>query len=203
MPLPIPDIVATSRVCAPTVSATTLAAIVMVESGGEPLAIGVNGPRPQHFQPRDKAEAIAVAQRLLATGANFDVGLGQINVRNLAPLSLSIDGAFDPCRNLSAAATVLSADYAGADQARGNQAALRVSLSRYNTGDAERGFRNGYVAKVTAAARLVVPALDPASDSRPAVAQAAKPPSPAWDVFAATGAPSAFVVSPQTVGVEP
>ena len=68
------------------------------------------------------------------------------------------------------------------------QAALRIALSRYNTGDARRGFRNGYVSRVEAAAvqlRLAAP---------PIVGTLARPdradpdlsppaPAPAWDIF--------------------
>ena len=132
--------------CAPEVAPSTLAAIVAVESGGNPLAIGVNrgaGVR----QPTNAAEAVATAKRLLARGANIDLGLGQINSNNLRWLGLSVEAAFDPCQNLAAAARVLTQNYRRA-VSLGIASPLGAALSAYNTGSMHRGYRNGYVAKV-------------------------------------------------------
>lgn len=204
MPLPIPVVLALSTACAPAAAPETLVSVVRVESGFDPLVIGVNGRRPAQIHPTSKAEAVATAERLMAQGANFDLGLGQINVRNLTPLGLSIEDAFDPCRNLAAAAQVLAADYGLASPRPGTeQAALRTSLSLYNTGDAARGFRNGYVARVTAAAAQIVPALQ-LDAAKPAAAPLPPPPPPTWDVFASGPPPTAgFVFSPATPGGHP
>lgn len=187
-------ILALSQACAPQAAPQTMAAIAWAESRFDPLAIGVNrGPRPAR-RPRDAADAARIARGLLARGANLDLGLAQINSANLAWLGLSVEAAFDPCRNLSAAGVVLRAGYRPARDGD-RQAALRVALSRYNTGHPERGFRNGYVARVERAAvalSLAPPAL--ASDTvaaeapvvvRPATPalSARTPDPPAWDVF--------------------
>ena len=81
--------------------------------------------------------------------------------------------------------------YTGSDR----QQALRVALSRYNTGHPDRGFRNGYVARVEAsAARLGLavsapPLTEAASGSSPAqVAPDPVAPPAAWDVFARASA---------------
>lgn len=176
--------------CAPQVAPQTLAAVAYAESQFNPLAIGVNsGPRPVRA-PRTRDEAVRTTRRLLAQGANLDLGLGQINSANLEWLNLSVEDAFDPCRNLAAAGTVLRSGYrwtVGGDR----QAALRVALSRYNTGHPERGFRNGYVARVEqAAVTLGVLPLTP--DATPSAthedADSAEParltPIGRWDVFA-------------------
>lgn len=132
--------------CAPEVAPSTLAAIVAVESGGNAYAIGVNkGARVR--QPTSPAEAIATAKDLLARGANIDLGLGQINSTNLRWLGLSVEAAFDPCQNLAAAARVLTHNYRRA-VALGHSTPLGAALSAYNTGSMQRGYRNGYVAKV-------------------------------------------------------
>jgi type IV secretion system protein VirB1 len=178
--------------CAPGVSPQTLAAIAHTESRFQPLAIGVNGG-PAVRQPSSRAEAIRVARRLIDTGTSIDLGLAQINSANLGWLRLSVEDAFDPCRNLAAAGTVLRAGYrprslAPADQ----QLALRVALSRYNTGHAERGFRNGYVGRVEASAArlgLASPGASPVVVAASSlVIDAAPSPMPleppqAWDVF--------------------
>lgn len=176
--------------CAPHVAPATLLAVARAESGLDPLAIGVNGPRGRRPSVTSPAEAAAAAKALVAAGRDIDLGLGQINVRNLPRLGLSIEAAFDPCRNLAAAAQVLSEGYERGLARHGpGQAALRVALSVYNTGHLERGFANGYVARVLAKAGAV---------ARPPPATAVAEPAPpaAWDVFAhAAARPSRFVLS--------
>lgn len=148
--------------CAPQVHVTTLAAIVRQESAGNPFAIGINGAARLPRQPQTKAEAVATAKWLQANGYNFDGGAGQINVRNLGWLGMSIEDLFDPCANLKGAATVLSDCYRRAVQKYGEgQPALHAALSCYNTGDFSKGFTNGYVMKVAANAALPIPALTP------------------------------------------
>ena len=205
--------------CAPQVAPSTLAAIVSVESRGNPYAIGVNRG-PQVRQPTSAAEAVAVAKRLLARGANIDLGLGQINSANLKWLGLSVEAAFDPCSNLAAAARVLTGNYRRA-VALGVQSPLGAALSAYNTGSMQRGYRNGYVAKVYRAsgtrllASPVLANLAPVSLSAvaeedsvaaapvsvsaaaisnvgEAVAPPAAPPPPAWDVFAQAASADVF-----------
>jgi type IV secretion system protein VirB1 len=139
--------------CAPGVAAETVLAVARAESGLNPYAIGVNRAPPLQRPPQSRPEAVTAARRLLAAGVNVDLGLAQINSANLARLGLSLDDAFDPCRNLAAAGEVLAEDYGLArTTTAAPQAALRTALSLYNTGDQARGFRNGYVARVIAAA---------------------------------------------------
>ncbi len=45
--------------CAPQVAPVTMMAIVKVESGGNPLALNVNGPQRLARQPGSKAGAVA------------------------------------------------------------------------------------------------------------------------------------------------
>ena len=200
MPLPLIDMQHLVATCAPEVAPQTLLSIAKVESGFDPLAIGVNGPRPTRLHPRSKEEAVATATRLIATGANVDLGVSQINSRNLGWLGLTVPDAFDPCRNLAASAKIMAADYdRAASMAPGEQTALHTALSYYNTGDPRRGYRNGYVAKVMAAAGQVVPALTPEGDHSPVAP--VTPPAPAWDVFARRSEPtSGFVFNPQLSG---
>lgn len=205
-----------SRQCAPTVAPETLLAVVRAESAFNPNAIGVNRGRKLVHQPATRAEAVQTASALLRAGSNFDAGLGQINSSNFAWLGLTVETVFDPCRNLAAAGRVLEANYVSARRTAADaQAALRVALSMYNTGDRNRGFRNGYVRKVQTAAGHVVPALGSATRPQPAPADevaasgtpsiadegrgglpppAATPRPPEWDVFgrAAAGATLVF-----------
>ena len=141
--------------CAPHVDSATVSAIVQVESAMNPFAIGVVGGALQR-QPRNRDEAVATARSLQATGWNFSVGLAQINARNLARLGLSLDNAFDPCRNLAAMETVLNECFdrarAAAVATSNDQLALRRALSCYYSGNFAIGFRHGYVRRVEVAA---------------------------------------------------
>ncbi|MBN2854714.1 MAG: hypothetical protein B7Y58_08555 [Halothiobacillus sp. 35-54-62] len=68
-------------------------ALTRVESGGKPWAINVNDNYILPRQPQNKAEA----NRLIGLGYNIDMGVMQINVKNLGMLKLSIDEVFYPC----------------------------------------------------------------------------------------------------------
>ncbi len=178
MPLTWVAVTALAAACSPAVAPSTLAALAKVESGFDPLAIGVNGGRGQQIHPTTRDDAVATASQLLAAGRNIDLGLAQINSGNLAQLGLTIERAFDACANLEASGRVLLAAYSAAPARSGGLAVLQA-LSVYNTGRTDRGFRNGYVAKVTAAA-AALPDL-------PIAAAPPPPATPAWDVFGQAG----------------
>lgn len=150
-----------AAVCAPQVAVPTLAAVAAAESAFDPNAVHENGPGAARHAPATPDAAAALAARIIARGGSVDLGLMQINSANLARLGLNVREAFDPCRSLAAGARVLQEGWAAARTDRGPQYALRETLSRYNTGTATRGFANGYVARVQAAADAVVPAIQP------------------------------------------
>jgi type IV secretion system protein VirB1 len=165
MPLTAAEVLSIALSCAPSTAPPTLLAVAKVESGLEPLAIGspaaLRGP-----VARTRHEANLVARSLIAAGHDVDLGLAQINVRNLPRLGMTIEDAFDPCRNLKAASRILGEGYGRAAASLGpGQSALRVALSLYNTGHPARGFANGYVARVLAAAAAPGPVA--ATPSRP------------------------------------
>ena len=143
--------------CAPQVDPTTARALVAVESSLNPHAIGVVGGTLER-QPRNQREALVTAQALREAGWNFSLGLAQINVRNFKRLDLSLDSAFDPCRNLAAMQAVLIECYeraAGAvpGTSPSEQRALRQALSCYYSGNFTTGFEHGYVRRVALQAR--------------------------------------------------
>jgi type IV secretion system protein VirB1 len=156
--------------CAPLVHPLTLAALIQVESAGSPYALSVNYPEtlaragrvvpalPR--QPRSAEEAIRWGEALMARGYTVSVGLAQINVEERAALSrelgaLTLQRLFSPCQNLRAAQLVLLRCAGARHGARLEGAGLAPVLSCYNTGRADLGVRNGYVARVHAAARLL------------------------------------------------
>ncbi|WLW63622.1 lytic transglycosylase domain-containing protein [Achromobacter aegrifaciens] len=161
------DFPSLARQCAPDVHISTLSAVVRHESAFDPLAIGVNAKPHRSIRPKSKEEAIKAAQDLIAKGIDFDVGYGQINVRNWKWLGVTPESIFDPCVNLASAQRVLVDCYKRAAKLHGSgQNALYATFSCYNTGNLTSGFTNGYVGKVIAGAGLPVPAIavPPASD---------------------------------------
>lgn len=173
----IAELAALALSCAPNIHPVTLYALIRHESRAQQYAIGVNR-KGQHLrqQPRSLAEASAAADRLIDQGIDFDAGLGQINVRNWAWLNLDSKTVFDPCRNLTAAQTVLANCYARAlPRQTDPQLALRAALSCYNTGNFKRGFTNGYVGKVLTQAKIKVPALAPLENETTAPTTKATP----------------------------
>lgn len=133
--------------CAPTVAPETVAAIVQTESRGHVFALNVNGAR-QPSRQSSAAKAAAIARRFVAAGYSVDLGLGQINSRNMRWLGLTWETVFEPCTNIAALGKVMTSNYNAVKAGRDPQTALRLALSMYNTGSPTRGFRNGYVAKV-------------------------------------------------------
>jgi type IV secretion system protein VirB1 len=142
------------RQCAPRVAANTMLAIMRTESGFNSLALHVNADLRLQRAPRTTAEAIGWSGWLISRGYSVDLGLMQINSRNLTRLKMSVADAFEPCRNIHAAATILREQYVLAAQVHGDpRAALLAAISAYNTGNFRGGFRNGYVSKVLTNAR--------------------------------------------------
>lgn len=134
--------------CAPHVAPETIAAIIRVESGGNAFALGVNGPVKNRPRPQNSQQAASLARYFMNLGYSVDLGLMQINSNNLPGLGYTVEEILDPCNNLRAGSQILSRGYAGAVKRFGpGQDALRAALSAYNTGNYERGFKNGYVAK--------------------------------------------------------
>lgn len=135
--------------CAPHVSSQTMEAIIRTESNFNPLALHVNGDFRLPAAPRTAAEATAWAEWLIRQGYSVDLGLMQINSRNLRALNITVADAFDPCRNLWAGARILTANYLQAAKTAGpGSKALLQALSAYNTGNFRAGFNNGYVNRV-------------------------------------------------------
>jgi type IV secretion system protein VirB1 len=213
MSLPAAVIMGLAAQCAPNVAPATIAAIVQTESHGFELAIGVNGLDRQPAPATSVAQAVQTARYYVDKGYSVDLGLGQINSRNMKALGLTWDNVFDPCTNIAAAGAVLSGNYHSVRAGLHPQRALRIALSMYNTGSQSRGFSNGYVGKVVGNAGFadgiqpVAARVSAASsttiigDRSSAAAQLAAlveentsasaqpktappPPPPSWDVFA-------------------
>lgn len=145
--------------CALNVAPVTVQAVIEVESGNNPLALHVNGIARQPAPAGSADQAARIADQFIARGYSVDLGLMQVNSRNLPALGLTVRQALDPCPNIRVGSAILAADYAAALQVHpAGQPALKAALSLYNTGDPRTGFATGYVAryygnKTSAAAR--------------------------------------------------
>jgi type IV secretion system protein VirB1 len=165
--------------CATSVNPRTMTALVHVESGGDPLALHDNTWRTSYKAP-NSTTAVAWARELMNMGHSVDLGLSQINSANLPSLGLTVNDVFDPCTNLQAGATILSADYREAAARFGaGQVALRHALGAYNTGSLYAG--QGYINQILVAAGLppeydtaVVPESGSGTAADPAPASKAK-----------------------------
>ena len=134
--------------CSRTVPASTLRAVIRIESDGYPYAIHVNGLSAQPMPASRAGDATRLAQAWIKRGYRVDMGLMQVDSANLSDLGYSVRDMFDACTNIRAGASILTADYLAAVQTWPDpQTALRAALSAYNTGSFSKGFFNGYVAK--------------------------------------------------------
>ncbi|HGC8067034.1 TPA: lytic transglycosylase domain-containing protein [Yersinia enterocolitica] len=181
--------------CAPNVAPTTIERIINVESAGQPLAVNANvkwvtvrdkdgkpvmittadgQTKPERkkvvfkspIEIKTVQDAVTVAYMAIDAGHSVDLSYMQVNSKNLKALGYSVEDMFDPCKNLAAGSRVLTAFYSAALPKYSNeQAALRAALSAYNTGDFEKGFTNGYLARYgvngQSTALVSVPAINP------------------------------------------
>jgi type IV secretion system protein VirB1 len=143
------------QICARQVSPVTMSAIIQGESGGHPWSINVNGLPQGSMRFPNKQAAIHAATHYIRMGYKVDMGIAQVDSENLGWLHLSIPQAFDPCRNIHAAQTILLNAYntAGAAGVR----SLKGTFEAYNSGQITG---DGHYAKVICRnAGVEVPAI--------------------------------------------
>jgi len=125
---------ALAQQCAPQVAPSTMAAIVRVESGGNPLAMW-NNTTGQRILPPNKAAAMAYLRTAMALGQKVDVGIAQVDTENFAAYGLTPENAFNACRNLGVGASILQAAYDKAlRHGMTGQVALFHAFEAYNSG---------------------------------------------------------------------
>ena len=168
--------------CAPQVAPETLISVGLFESGLDPLTIHDNTSRQTLHPPTTPAAALLAADRI-AAGHSVDLGLMQVNSTNLRSLQLTVFDAFDACSSMRAGGQVLQHAYAGGATVDEQQHALRVALSRYNTGGPVDGFANGYVGHVERVAERFVPAIVPGPCSSHPMPPPPAPAAPSGDVW--------------------
>jgi type IV secretion system protein VirB1 len=138
--------------CSGLVEAETMSRIVVVESAGNPFAIGVVGGRLER-QPVNLQEAVQTAEHLEKAGFNYSIGLSQVNRVHFKRFGWAgdIKKGFDACQNLHAGADVYVRCKQGAARslkADSPDAVLRAALSCYYSGSYVAGEKLGYVDRV-------------------------------------------------------
>lgn len=143
------DLMTYAQNCAPLVTPSTMVALVKAESHGNQFAISINGGYRLKHQPHNLKEAVDWINYLDTHGYNFDVGLAQINIRNIRKYGYKAIDMLDPCKNLAVAGSILYTSYHKVSIHSDNkQTALLNALSAYNTGNYYAGYKNGYVSRV-------------------------------------------------------
>ncbi len=137
--------------CAPAVDPVTMAAVVKQESGGQPWVVNNNTTR-KSMAFASKAAAVAAAMAAIGRGESVDMGLVQINSKNLPALGQTVEQVFDPCTNIAAGANILAAGY-------GRTGSLGGALSIYNTGRFDSKIGAAYAQKVFGQAGVKVPGI--------------------------------------------
>ena len=165
--------------CAQGVPEWVLRGVARTESNFYPWMLHDNSTHVS-ASPASLANAEAQAAAWIADGHSVDLGLMQINSANLPALGMTINQALNPCASLAGGAAVLRAAYGAGQVDAGQQAALLMALSIYNTGSPLKGIMNGYARRVMrhadeVASGLPAPPLPPANE--PGM-------PPAWDVSA-------------------
>ena len=136
--------------CAPAVDPVTMAAVVKQESAGQPWVVN-NNTTKKSTTFGSKAAAVAAAVAAIGRGESVDMGLAQINSKNLPALGLTVEQVFDPCTNIAAGANILAAGY-------GRTGSLGGALSMYNTGRPDSRIGATYAQNVFGQAGVQVPA---------------------------------------------
>jgi len=186
--------------CAPAVDPVTMAAVVKQESGGQPWVVNNNTTR-KSMAFASKAVAVAAAVAAVGRGESVDMGLAQINSKNLPALGLTVEQVFDPCTNIAAGANILAASY-------GRAGSLGGALSMYNTGRSDSKIGATYAQKVFGQAGVQVPAIPGGQLAKlpklqEASSFAANPAAMAAVRLTATPSPYAAGLSPARMALQP
>jgi type IV secretion system protein VirB1 len=161
------DIIRLQSTCLPTAPLSTLRAVIQVESSGNPNAMQIDFPKTLikrwgltegalrlKRQPINQREALNWLAYFQSYDIFVDLGLMQVSTAEAKRRGISPASLLEPCTNLQVGWQVLEDAYQIEKKTYGpGQEALQHAISRYNTGDPQRGIANGYLARVLAAVR--------------------------------------------------
>jgi type IV secretion system protein VirB1 len=161
------DVAKLQSSCLPTAPLSTLRAVIQVESSGNPNAMQIDFPKTllKHWglpegtlrltrQPINQREALNWLAYFQRYDIFVDLGLMQVSTAEAKRRGISPESLLEPCTNLRVGWQILEDAYQIEKKSYGpGQEALQHAISRYNTGDPQRGIANGYLARVLAAVR--------------------------------------------------
>lgn len=135
--------------CSIGVALSTMRAIIKTESRGNPFAIGINGRLYLKYQPKNYRQAYVWLEYLEKYHYNIDIGIAQINIKNVHKYGYKAVDMLDPCANIKLANIILLKSFKKLKQDNiPDNKALFMTISAYNTGSYQLGFQNGYVKRV-------------------------------------------------------
>ena len=156
--------------CVPHMVQTSMQSIVQIESKGNPFALNLNNGYKLQYQPKSETQAKKWIKALEKNGYNFDIGLAQVNIKNVHKYGYNAADLLDPCLNLKLGSSILINDYHNAlSVSKSHSEALQKAISAYNTGNFHSGFNNGYVHRVYAVSKNTLLALNDNSDIPPII----------------------------------
>lgn len=130
-PIPITQLVSQ---CVPGAPIHSMAAIIKVESSGNPLALFDN-TTGRSILPSNKQQAKQILTNLIAKHHQVDVGIAQVDTENFAKTGLTVNNAFDACSNIRAGNQIFMASYTQAVSAGfSGQSAVFHAFEAYNSG---------------------------------------------------------------------
>src|SRR5271169_37136 len=147
--------------CLPTAPLTTLRAVIQVEASGNPNAMQIDFPKTLlkrwnlaegtlrlKRQPASQREALDWLAYFQSYDIFVDLGLMQVSTAEAKRRGISPESLLEPCTNLRVGWQILEDAYQIEKKTYGpGQEALEHAVSRYNTGNSQRGITNGYLAR--------------------------------------------------------
>ena len=163
------DVARLESTCLPAAPLSTLRGVIEAESGGNPNAMQIDFPKGLlkrwklaegtlrlKRQPTNQREALDWLAYFRSYDIFVDLGLMQVSTAEAKRRGISPESLLEPCTNLRVGWQMLEDAYQIEKKIHGpGQEALQHAISRYNTGDAQRGIANGYLARVFAAVRML------------------------------------------------
>ena len=183
--------------CVPSIVQASMQAIIRVESNNNPLALNINKGYKLQFQPQSDGQANKWIKYLENNHYNFDIGLAQVNIKNIHKYGYKAIDLLDPCTNLKLGSKILVENYNNAlPSSKSSDEALQKAISAYNTGNFYTGFSNGYVNKVYTYASKETLALNTNTDIPPISNNNIKPANPGVEHSAVSSTPVKTELNP-------
>lgn len=144
--------------CSFKIHPNTMKAMIKTESSFNPYAIAVVSGAKQPKQPNNFEDAVKIINALEALGANYSVGLAQINKSNFKKYKVTGVELLDSCKNLQVSQEILTNCY---KKSNNN---TQKALSCYYSGNFTGGFvkdshNNSYIDRIYKKVNYILPSI--------------------------------------------